>query len=347
MILPTVHRAWFSLSDVPPGMIVAISGGPDSVALLRALIAVRGDRPTPLVLAHLNHQLRGEDSDADEAFVVDLHTKLVARGTDHLHLAHHRLDVARIVTKDGGNLEAVARQERYHWLSGVARSHGLHHVATGHTADDQAETVLHRILRGTGLDGLRGIAFRRELEPGVEVFRPLLKVKREQVVTYLHELGQAARHDVSNDDRSFTRNRIRHELLPLLASEYNPRIREVLSRLAEQAGEAFAEEEAAGVELLRQAERPRAGEWVILDVLHLEQARAWAVRAAMRWVWQREGWPMAKMGFEHWQRLADLVRAESGAHDLPGGVHARRRGQVVQLRGPEAETACSGSRQPG
>jgi tRNA(Ile)-lysidine synthase len=186
------------------------------------------------------------------------------------------------------------------------------------------------------LEGLRGIAFRRELSPGVEVVRPLLHVTREQVLAYLHELGQAARHDSTNDDPRYTRNRLRHQLLPLLAREYNPRIVEVLSRLAEQAAGAFAEEETAGESLLQQAERPRAGMLVILDIACLRQSPAETVRAALRRLWQREDWPMAEMGFDHWQRLADLVMAEHGAHDLPGGVSARRRGGVLQLQGPGA-----------
>ena len=337
MILPAVRKSWFSLGDPPPGLIIAVSGGPDSVALVRILLAVRAERPIPLVLAHLNHQLRGGDSDADEAFVADLHATLVAGGAGHLHLARHRLDIARLAAEQGGNLESLARRERYHWLAEVAKSHGLRHVVTGHTASDQAETILHRLLRGTGLDGLRGIAFRRELEPGIEVVRPLLHVRREQVLAYLHEQNQPARHDGSNDDTRFTRNRIRHELLPMLARAFNPRIVEVLARLAEQAGEVFAEEESAGAALLRQAERPRAGSLVILDVGCLRQASRRGIRSALRQVWQREGWPAGEMSFDHWQRLADLVSAEGGAHDLPGGTHARRRGGVVQLRGPGAD----------
>jgi tRNA(Ile)-lysidine synthase len=336
MILPAVQRAWFSLGDPPPGLVVAVSGGPDSVALLRALLAVRGDRAIPLVLAHLNHLLRGADSDADEAFVVDLHERLNVKGGESLQLVHHRLDVAALAAEQGGNLEAVARQERYRWLAEVARSHGLHDVATGHTADDQAETVLHRLMRGTGLEGLRGIAFRRELLPGVQVVRPLLHVRREQVLSYLSELAQPARQDVSNDDPRFTRNRIRHQLLPLLARDFNPRIVESLCRLAEQAADAFADEEAEGKALLRQCERPRAGTMVILDAAYLRQAPVRALRSAMRRLWQREGWPMAQMRFDDWQRLADLAHAETGAHDLPGGVHARRRGGMLQLQGSAA-----------
>jgi tRNA(Ile)-lysidine synthase len=336
MLLDAVGRAWLSLGDPPPGLVVAVSGGPDSVALLRALIAVRGNQPIPLVASHLNHQLRGADSDSDEAFVVELHARLLVEGVGHLHLAQHRLDVARLAAERGGNLEALARQERYRWLAEVARTNGLHHVATGHTANDQAETVLHRLLRGTGLDGLRGIAFRRLLEPGVEVVRPLLSVTHEQVRAWLVELQQPARHDASNDDPRFTRNRIRHELLPLLARDYNPTVVETLSRLAAQAEEVFADEEAAAAVLLRQAERPRAGAMVIVEVSCLRHAPRRLVRSALRLVWQREGWPMGEMSFDHWQRLADLTTAESGAHDLPGGVHARRRGEVMQLHGPRA-----------
>jgi tRNA(Ile)-lysidine synthase len=334
MIVPIVQRAWLSLADSPPGLVVAVSGGPDSVALLRALLAIRGDRPVPLVLAHLNHQLRGDDSDDDEAFVIALHGQLLSAGAVELHLAHHRLDIAALAAEQRGNLEAVARQLRYHWLAGVARAHGLHFVATGHTADDQAETVLHRLLRGTGLEGLRGIAFRRELVPDVEVVRPLLHATRQQILAYLKDTDQTARHDASNDDPRFTRNRIRHELLPLLAREYNPRIVEILSRLAEQASDAFAEEQEAGAALLRQAERSRAGQLVIVDLSTLREAPVRAIRSALRLLWQREGWSLAEMGFEHWQRLAELVHAEDGAHDLPGGVHARKRGGVLQLGRP-------------
>jgi tRNA(Ile)-lysidine synthase len=335
MLLAAVRRAWCSLGDPPPGLVVAVSGGPDSVALLRALLAVRAEQPIPLVVAHLNHRLRGAESDADEAFVADLHARLSAAG--ELHLVSHRLDVACLASERGANLEATAREERYRWLAEVARAHGLHHVATGHTANDQAETVLHRLLRGTGLQGLRGIAFRREIAPGVEAVRPLLEVGREEVLAYLQEIDQAARHDASNDDFAFTRNRIRGELLPLLARDYNPAIVAVLARLARLAEEAFAEEEEAGRELLAQADRPRAGEMVILDVETLRQASQRQVRSALRCLWQRELWPVDGMTFRDWQRLAELAPAESGAHDLPGGVQARRRGGVLQLRRGDTE----------
>src|SRR5207253_9701726 len=132
-----------------------------------------------------------------------------------LALRCDRIDVRSTAGTD--NLEATARRVRYDWLSGVARVTGCSWVATGHTADDQAETVLHRLLRGTGLQGLRGIASRRPLAEGVEVVRPLLDVTRTEVLTFLQAEHQPARQERSNADLRFTRNRIRHGLLPHLA----------------------------------------------------------------------------------------------------------------------------------
>lgn len=325
-VVAIVERGWRSLGDPPPGLVVAVSGGPDSVALFRAVVAVRPDPAIPLVLAHLNHQLRGTESDDDERFVRHL-----AASVPGVTLACDRLAVGPIAAAERGNLEAVARRERYRWLAGVARAHGLRFVTTGHTANDQAETVLHRLLRGTGLDGLRGIAFRRPLDDGVEAVRPLLPLTRAEVLDYLARLNQPARHDASNDDRRHLRNRIRHELLPLLARDYNPGIVAALGRLATQAAEAAAAETEAADALLHQAERPRAGPLVILDAATLAAAPRRLVRAAIRQVWQREGWPLGEMGFTEYERVAALATAARGAHDLPGGVRARRRGAVMQL----------------
>lgn len=315
----SVRRTWAALGGA--GLVVAVSGGPDSVALLRALMDVRADASVPLVVAHLNHQLRGDASDADEAFVRTLHDDVVT----------HRLDVAALARVRHDNLEATAREARYRWLADVARQRQLRFVATGHTADDQAETVLHRLLRGTGLDGLRGIAGRRPLSSEVEVVRPLLRVTREQILAYLDELGQPARFDETNQDVRYTRNRIRHDLLPLLARDYNPRVVETLTRLADQASEAAEEETQAAAVLLAEAERPRAGSMVVLDADVLRRASRRLARAALRLVWRREGWSLARMGFAEFERLADLIHADAGAYDLPGGVHARLRGSVLQL----------------
>src|SRR5262249_40554925 len=152
---------------VKDGLVVAVSGGPDSVALGRSLAMERPPLIRKLVIAHINHQLRGKDSDEDEAFVGELCETLRPHFSVEIKLYQVRKDVASLAHGEGGNLENVGRRVRYDWLAQVAVLEKVSLVATGHTADDQAETVLYRLLRGSGLKGLRGIAVRRQLGPGV------------------------------------------------------------------------------------------------------------------------------------------------------------------------------------
>jgi tRNA(Ile)-lysidine synthase len=321
--------------DVPAGpLVVAVSGGPDSVALARALVEQPG-RTDPLVLAHFNHRLRGADSEGDEQFVRDLHARLATHGAADVRLCCGAADVRTLAAAERGNLENVARRLRYEWLGRVARETGTGFVATGHTADDQAETVLHRLLRGTGLRGLRGIAARRPLAAGVEVVRPLLTVAKTDVLAYLHAVGQDFRQDASNADLRLTRNRIRHELLPHLAEHYNPAIAAVLGRLADQATEAYREDEARARILLAEAELPRAGAVLVFDRRRLGAASRHGVREMLRLAWEREGWPVGRMGFAEWDRLAAVARGEVVAADLPGRIRVRCRPRVVQV-GPVA-----------
>lgn len=320
-----VEHAWRGLGTPAPGVVVAVSGGPDSVALLHALSSLRNAADGPLVVAHLNHQLRGAESDDDEAFVREL---AAARG---VAVVCHRLDMAALVRAEGGNLEALARRERYRWLAEVAREQGLRFVVTGHTASDQAETVLHRVLRGTGLEGLRGIAPRRRLTDGVELVRPLLEVTRREVLDYLTEVGQPARQDASNEDRRFTRNRIRHELLPLLAREYNPRVEEVLARLARLAEEWATEDQEEAAGLLERTERGRERGLVLLDAEAFGGVPRRRIRSALRLLWRREGWPMLEMGLDHWDGATAVCLGEPNRRDLPGGVRIERRGVVVRV----------------
>ncbi len=331
-LVAEVQRVWQALEDGGRGLVVAISGGPDSMALLRAAIEARPTHTaTPIVLAHLNHQLRGAESDADEAFVAELHDRLVAEGVVGLALRTQRCEVHAKAAAEGANLEALARRERYRFLAEVAREHAIRWVATGHTANDQAETVLHRLLRGTGVQGLRGIARRRPLEAGVSLVRPLLRLRREDILAALEEWDQPYQLDRSNAELRLTRNRIRHELLPHLAQHYNPAIVSVLSRLAEQAEEAHQEEQNALHHLLREAERPRAGTLLVFDAERLQAAPRRLVRGLFRLVWAREGWPVGRMGYTAWERLTALVFDALPAVDLPGKIQARRLGRVVQV----------------
>jgi tRNA(Ile)-lysidine synthase len=319
--------------------VLAVSGGPDSVALLRAMVQLRrralkerDDRPcSRLVVAHLNHMLRGAESEADERFVAELCNELGAREDVVLRFCSRQSDAASLAGSLRANLESTARAIRYAWLAEVAQSHGMEQVATGHTADDQAETVLHNLLRGSGLRGLRGIAPRRKLGPEAVLARPLLEISREEVLAYLSALGQDYRVDRSNADLSFTRNRIRHEVLPYLVEKVNPQIAASLTRLAGQAKAAYEETRVLAAALLTTTELPRAGAQIVFDQARLAaMPRSW-LREVFRQVWLREGWPEAGMGFREWDRLAGLALAELSALDLPGGIRARRRQRVVQV----------------
>lgn len=311
-VLEEVRR--FFAGQAPGVGVAAVSGGADSVALLRSLHEVR---PEGITIAHLNHQLRGEESDADEAFVRDLADCL------RIPCRTARVDVAARAA--GANLEATARESRYEFLAGVAREVGAGWIATGHTADDQAETVLHRLIRGSGLQGLRGIARQQGI-----VVRPLLGVTRTDVLAYLASLDQPLRQDASNADPRFTRNRIRSELIPLLKT-FNPEVVEALGRLSVQAGEAFEVLEADATHLAAETELPRAGAMVVLNAGKLENAHPYRVRELFRWLWQREGWPPGEMTAEHWTRLVAVTQGRLVAMDLPGGIRAKRVGKVVQV----------------
>src|SRR5262249_22447915 len=152
-----------------------------------------------------------------------------------------------------------------------------------------------------------------------------------EVLAYLQHMGQDFRLDASNADPRFTRNRIRHELLPHLARHYNPAVVAVLCRLAEQAAEVQAREESAARALLAAGELPRAGASLVLDRGRLAAAPRNVVRETFRLLWQREGWPTGRATFDTWERAAAVALGAIPAVDLPGSVRVRRKGRVVQV----------------
>ncbi len=202
--------------------VVAVSGGSDSVGLLRLLHHLSGPLGLQLSVAHLNHGVRGEEASADAAFVAAL-----ARSLD-LPFVLGTWQPTR-----GTHFESDARRARYDWLTKIARERGASVIAVGHTSDDQAETILHRLIRGTGPRGLVGMRSHRALatDRQLRLVRPLLRASRQEIRDYLAALDQPYREDVSNADLSRTRARIRHDLLPKLAAEYNPRVTHALVRL--------------------------------------------------------------------------------------------------------------------
>ena len=185
---------------------LAVSGGSDSVALAWLLREIAPDLGVAVAgLLHVHHGLRGADADADEAFVRALAARL------ELPCEIARVDVAARARETGRSIEATSRDARYAFFDAATRTLGATHVATGHTLDDQAETVLLRLLRGAGARGVSGIRVKRGL-----YVRPLLECRREDLRRYLASRGESFREDLSNQDRSIPRNRIRHDLLPVV-----------------------------------------------------------------------------------------------------------------------------------
>jgi tRNA(Ile)-lysidine synthase len=221
---------------------VAVSGGADSVALLRALAELAPSLGVVPLVLHLNHHLRGGDSDADADFVAALAAQLSLQSV---------VESAKITTLSAQwrlSLEAAGRRARYAFFQRAAAAHRLDCVATAHTRDDQAETVLLRLLRGAGTSGLAGIHRTCDLAalagdcpvpdatprlPSPRLIRPLLSTSRRQIEQFLVALGQPFRQDASNLSPRFLRNRVRVQLLPALESDFNPQLRQALCETAE------------------------------------------------------------------------------------------------------------------
>ncbi|MBP7216446.1 MAG: tRNA lysidine(34) synthetase TilS [Candidatus Omnitrophica bacterium] len=291
-------------------VIVAVSGGPDSVALLYALYALRKEYNLTLHVAHLDHQLR-KQSVRDAVYVKRLAQKLGLPVT----IATCRVGA----TVDKGSLEEAARNARLAFLCTLSKTIKSDAIALGHTLDDQAETVLMRIIRGAGLNGLLGILPYRVLY-GCVIIRPLLKIRRYEIETFLKQNKIKPRLDQSNLTDKYFRNKIRHILLPLLEKKFNHNIKGVLSATAEHIG--------ADYDYLKQVveKRMKGLKAHSLPLTLVRKAhpalRNMLFRAAIA---QLKG-DTRSITFTHIQELADLEahRPLNAVVDLPKGVSVRK-----------------------
>ena len=318
---------------------VAVSGGADSVALLLLLLEIREKLGIVLSVVHFNHQLRGKASDADEKFVAALAKKL--------GLAYHagRGDVAGMAKRERANREDAARRARYAFFERLVKEGHADTVAVAHTADDQAETVLAHILRGTGIAGMGGIR-----PVAGHVIRPLLGVRREELRSYLKSRKQSWREDATNLDITRTRARIRKKLLPLLEKQFQARVVNHLATLAELAREDERFFEAILEERMAELTRKSAGE-VRIGISNLldpwkkekpsgekreggqggehaeknQRTLALGKRMVRRIVGSLKT-RVGELGAKHVETVLELARCGQGGKtvQLPGGVEVRR-----------------------
>jgi len=312
-------------------VLAAVSGGPDSVALLRILLELAPSRFARLAVAHMNHGLRGADSDADADFVRGL---AAAHGLP-CHVA--RTDEASIRARYSGSLEEAAREARYAFLRGIAEEEGCDKIATGHQGDDNAEWVLMALIRGSGPRGLSGIPPVRE----GRFVRPLLGLSRRDITDYLEAIHQPFRTDVTNADPRFLRNRIRRELMPLLHT-YNPRMAENLNRLA---GLTRDEEDWLGSLATASFEacliQPGHGR-VSLSLSALARLHPAEARRVIREAIARVKGDLRRIGQSHVDGVMRMIRSDSLRQDrhLPDGVRVIATGERLEIGcGPDSESA--------
>ena len=296
----------------------AVSGGADSVALLRGLLELRDELGIVLSVVHVNHGLRAEAA-IDQHFVEEL------AATFALQCHVISCNVRLFASERRLSIEAAGRELRYRYFYQLIAEGKLDKVATAHTRDDQAETVLLRLLRGAGTRGLAGV-YRTVGDAGEQgrIARPMLAISRTEVEEYLRGLNQPWREDESNRDPGYLRNRVRHELLPLLEREFNPNLRQILSETAEIAhGEEEFWAQLAERELAMRLLNSDSHTEPRLDVRRLADLPVALQRRLLRAFAERQG---VRLDFEHLERMRAFALARrAGKCELPKKVHAELR----------------------
>lgn len=310
----TINR--YKLIDRHDRILAGVSGGPDSVALLYLLDVLKKEFRLQLHIAHLDHMLRG-DSAKDGIFVEGLASRL------DLPFTSARVDIKKMARR--GSLEEVARNARLAFLCKVAKRIKADKIALGHNLDDQAETVLMRLLRGAGLCGLSGILPKKKIN-GFLVIRPLIGLRRSEIEAYLRNKRIRARIDISNAQDIYFRNKIRHKLLPFLEREYSANIKEILSNTAESV--AYDYDYLNGAAALLEK---RFGSRIDLEkFLKIHPAMR---RLLLRLNITRLKGNTRRITFKHIIELEDLIfsRPVNSVVDLPGGVSAIKRKKYLSF----------------
>ncbi|OGW77154.1 MAG: tRNA lysidine(34) synthetase TilS [Omnitrophica bacterium RIFCSPLOWO2_02_FULL_45_16] len=297
-------------------VLIAVSGGQDSMFLLQAMNYLKTKlKLKKLVVCNLDHGIRGKESAEDSLFVK-------TRAEDlNLGFIHKKIDLSKKRSK-GSSMEEAARKERYEFFNEAALSAGANVAATGHTLDDQAETILMRIIKGASLKGIVGISPVRE-ERGIRIIRPLFELEKGEIEKYLDERGLEYRIDSTNKEPLYFRNVVRKEILPFL-EKYNPRLKRVLCSLAEHLREDF--------EFIRESKealrhKPREADGVLEIKLKdlITQPKA-LQKEVLRDALDKIGGEVKRLNFRHWKEAEQLIarKRKGSSLDLPGDIRITR-----------------------
>lgn len=294
-------------------ILAAVSGGADSVCMLHALNTLKKTMGFDIYCAHLNHCLRGDAADSDERFVVDL-----CEGLD-IPVFTKSVDVAALAKEKKLTTEEAGRYARYDFFDELSQKYKITKTATAHNSDDNAETVLMRIIRGTGTDGLKGIAYTRE----DGIIRPLLNISRADIEEYCQENNLSFCTDATNKDNEYTRNRIRNELLPFIEQNFNTNIKEGLCRLAANATEDADFLNSYAGRMYRRLSNPLpGGKPVTLHIESLKMVDKCIVSRVLK-IAADEVKNGIRLEKKHIEGLFDLMTKQTGATlDLPQGLEA-------------------------
>ncbi|HJO62024.1 MAG TPA: tRNA lysidine(34) synthetase TilS [Desulfobacterales bacterium] len=322
-LLHTVEKTIATYQMFQPGdaVLVGVSGGPDSVALLHALIILAPKFPLHIGIAHLNHSLRGKDSDHDAQFVKSLAKQL------NLSIFQKKIDVRKCQDNNGGSLEEVARDLRNAFYHKVAEKKGFSTIALGHQADDNAELILLYICRGSGALGATGISPVREVSGKVKkIVRPLIRVGRSEIMGFLEQNRLPYVSDESNKDLTFLRNRIRHQLIPNLKSSYNPKIIDALNRFGLILS---AEEEWAEVvidSVFKKTILAKQDDLMILSAKRIAELHIAAQRRIIRKGIETVKGDLRRIQYSHIEAIVRLLKKGpmNGTLDLPDRIRILR-----------------------
>jgi tRNA(Ile)-lysidine synthase len=309
-------------------ILVAVSGGADSVCLFKALLMLKSELGVELVVANMDHCLRGTESKSDSGFV-----RLLAKreGTD---LFYKKVDV-RSGGKKGISTEERAREKRYAFLKKAAAEKSCSVIATGHTMDDQAETVLMRVLKGSSLAGVAGIPPTRE-EGRFKVVRPLIRTERKEIESFLKRNGASFVSDSSNKEQKYLRNKVRLKILPYLEKE-NPRLKRTLTNLADSVREDLvllnANKKTAKGTVILPAGAPRKIKTA--DIIMQPKSTR---KDLFKGLFKNAGGNVKKLNYRHWMEMDQFLRTaqKKKSLDFPGDVRVTKtRDELVFAKRPK------------